>query len=321
MPRNTGAFFGENFIRGWKKSFDIKGRTNYADYSSFLGWNFFLVIAIFYCSWNFVPKPYYYVLTYLIADLFPMLAIAIRRLNDTGSSLRKLAWILVPFYGWWKLRAQLNKPSLYEQSSTLGMKKREKYIAKFLLDYAPWTVYKLPENIIKSIFIVLKSNWLGTIIMLLLIPFPLPPFGFVPTGLVIIVLAILAPIVIQSVTNISEIAAVQAALITGISECYARQEEKKTTYFSDVDAFSGQFINFKIVKSSTSKSSETCFTARAVPTKKIDEHTWFEIKSDPKGKKTTKTCGDPKKFCCYEGGKWSAPEADETPSEERENSF
>jgi len=76
--------------------------------------------------------------------------------------------------------------------------------------------------------------------------------------------------------------------------CKARRKENNL--FSDVDAFSGQLINFIIVKSSTSKSSETCFTARAVPTKKIDEHTWFEIKSDPKGKKTTKTCGDPKKF-------------------------
>ena len=152
MQRNTGIFFGQNCIRGWKKAFDLKGRTNYADYCSFIGWNFLLVIVIFYFSWNFLTKPYLYTLVFLIVDFFPMLAIAVRRLNDTGSSFRKLVWILVPFYGWWKLRVQLGKPSLYEQSPTLGMKSSEKYIAKFLLDYAPWTAYKLPVNIIKSIF-------------------------------------------------------------------------------------------------------------------------------------------------------------------------
>ena len=317
MPRNTGTFLGDNFIRGWKKAFDLKGRTNYADYSSFLGWNFLLVIAIFYCSWNFFPTPYLYFLVFLIADFFPMLAIAVRRLNDTGSSFRKLVWILVPFYGWWKLRVQLGKPSLYEQSSTLGMNKREKYIAKFLLDYAPWTVYKLPENIIKSVFRFLKNNWLGIFLLLLFIPVPVGGVP-VPALLVVIVLAILASIAIPSFTSIQNQAEVSAAkniLVNGIKECYVRQAENKTTYFSDADYFLSELNNFKIVKSSTTKSSDTCFSAMAVPTEKKDQHTWFEIKSDPKGKKIIKTCGDSKKIGCYEGGKWEGPEADETPSE------
>jgi len=317
MPRNTGVFLGDNFIRGWKKAFDLKGRTNYADYSSFLGWNFLLVIAIFYCSWNFVPTPYLYFLVFLIADFFPMLAIAVRRLNDTGSSFRKLVWILVPFYGWWKLRVQLGKPSLYEQSSTLGMKKREKYIAKFLLDYAPWTVYKLPENVIKSIFQFLKNNWLGIFLLLLFIPVPV---GGVPVpGLfIVIVLAILASIAIPSFISIqsqAEVAAAKTILIRGVKECYVRQQDKKTTYFSDADSFLSELNNFKIVKSSTSKPSDNCFSARAVPTSKTDEHTWFEIKSDRKGKQITKTCGDSKKIGCYEGNQWEATDANEITSE------
>ncbi len=163
----------------------------------------------------------------------------------------------------------------------------------------------------------MKSNWFGIIILLLLIPIPTGT-GIIPIGLIVIVLAILSAIAIPSFISIqsqAEVAAAKSTLINGIKECYVRQAEKKTTYFSDIDSFSSELNNFKIVKSSTSKSSDNCFSARAVPTEKIDQHTWFEIKSDPKGKKITKACGDPKKIGCYEGGKWEAPDVDETPSE------
>ena len=33
MAKNTGNYFGNNFIKGWKKSFDIKSKTNYPAFS------------------------------------------------------------------------------------------------------------------------------------------------------------------------------------------------------------------------------------------------------------------------------------------------
>ena len=106
----------------------------------------------------------------------------------------------------------------------------------------------------------------------------------------------------------------KATLINGINECYLKQAEKKTTYFSDIDYFLSELNNFKIVKSSTSKSFDNCFSAMTVPTSKTYEHTWFEIKSDRNGKQITKTCGDPKKIGCFEWNKWE--EANEYPPEE-----
>ena len=112
MAKNTGNYFGNNFIKGWKKSFDIKSKTNYTDYSSFLGFNFAVIICIFLLAWNLSQVFSYLLIFYLIADIFPMTSIALRRFKDSGFDQRNIFWILLPFIGWWKLRNKLSSPSI-----------------------------------------------------------------------------------------------------------------------------------------------------------------------------------------------------------------
>ena len=137
MAANTGKFFGHNFFKGWKKSFDLKSRTNYADYSSFLVLNFCVITLIFLFSWFLSKETFAFLIIYLIADLFPMTSLAIRRLNDGGSHPKYLLAIFGLFGGWWKLRERLATPSSGEKDPMQGMGKVEKIISDTFLWGAP----------------------------------------------------------------------------------------------------------------------------------------------------------------------------------------
>ena len=137
MAANTGGFFGDNFLKGWKKSFDIKGRTNYADYSSFLVLNFSVIILIFLASYFLFPQVFVFLIIYLIGNIFPMTSLAIRRLNDGGSHPKYLLAIFGLFGGWWKLRERLATPSSGEKDPMQGMGKVEKIISDTFLWGAP----------------------------------------------------------------------------------------------------------------------------------------------------------------------------------------
>ena len=147
MAKNTGNYFGNNFIKGWKKSFDIKSKTNYTDYSSFLGFNFAVIICIFLLAWNLSQVFSYLLIFYLIADIFPMTSIALRRFKDSGFDQRNIFWILLPFIGWWKLRNKLSSPSVGEIDIYVGMSVMEKRVSKFFLNFLPWLAYKFPLKV------------------------------------------------------------------------------------------------------------------------------------------------------------------------------
>ena len=90
MAANTGKYFGNNFVKGWKKSFDIKGNTNYADYSSFLGFNFGLILVLSFLTWKVSEAYFFCLIIYLFADIFPMTSITLRRLIDSGNSRKNI---------------------------------------------------------------------------------------------------------------------------------------------------------------------------------------------------------------------------------------
>ena len=137
MAANTGKFFGHNFFKGWKKSFDLKSRTNYSDYSSFLVLNFCVITLIFLFSWFLSKETFAFLIIYLTADLFPMTSLAIRRLNDGGSHPKYLLAIFGLFGGWWKLRERLAAPSSGEIDPMQGMGRVEKIISDTFLWGAP----------------------------------------------------------------------------------------------------------------------------------------------------------------------------------------
>ena len=137
MAANTGRFFGDNFLKGWKKSFNLRSKTNYADYSSFLVLNFSVIILIFLASLFLVTKAFVFLILYLVANLFPMTALAIRRLNDGGFHPRYLLAIFGLFGGWWKLRERLAAPSSGEMDPMQGMGRVEKIISDTFLWGAP----------------------------------------------------------------------------------------------------------------------------------------------------------------------------------------
>ena len=110
MAKNTGDYFGNNFIKGWKRSFDIKTKTNYADYSSFLGFNFVIIVSLCFLAWNFSQIFKHLIILYLLADILPMTSIVLRRLKDAGCDQRNIFWIFLPLLGWGKLRNKLPLP-------------------------------------------------------------------------------------------------------------------------------------------------------------------------------------------------------------------
>ena len=138
MSKSTGKFFGENFVKGWKYSFNFNGKTNYADYSSFLIQNFIILILFVLLLW-FVAKLKGFIIlfSYLVANLFPMTALAIRRLNDAGLHPQYLFGIFGFYGGWWKLRERLATPSFGEYDPCEGMGKAEKIISDTFLWGAP----------------------------------------------------------------------------------------------------------------------------------------------------------------------------------------
>ena len=147
MAANTGKYFGNNFVKGWKKSFDIKGNTNYADYSSFLGFNFGLILVLSFLTWKVSEAYFFCLIIYLFADIFPMTSITLRRLIDSGNSRKNIFWLFLPFIGWWKLRKKLSNPTLGEKDIYEGMKHLEKKVSDFFLKFLPALAYKVPFSI------------------------------------------------------------------------------------------------------------------------------------------------------------------------------
>ncbi len=113
MQKYFHNYLARNYFLGLKRSFDFKSRTCYKDYIAFLRVNLLVIFIIIFLACNYVPSPKLVIFSFLVADLLPMTSMASRRLNDTGSTIRQLIWILVPIYGWWKFRMKLERPSIY----------------------------------------------------------------------------------------------------------------------------------------------------------------------------------------------------------------
>jgi uncharacterized membrane protein YhaH (DUF805 family) len=217
MAKNTGNYFGNNFIKGWKKSFDITSKTNYADYSSFLGFNFGVIIFIFLLAWNLSQVFSYLLIFYLIADIFPMTSIVLRRFKDSGIDQRNIFWIFLPFIGWWKLRIKLSSPSIGETDSYKGMSISEKRTSKFFLNFLPWLTYKFPLILagIGASFLAIISE-VGFI----------DPFSFFIVGFVLLILTAVAIPSFVTVSNNARAEVAKNTLANIYKECSENFKEK-----------------------------------------------------------------------------------------------
>lgn len=99
------------YIAMWKNFANFKDRATVRDY--WMAWliNFLISLAIglivgFVKSLNFISS------LYSIAVLVPSLAIAARRLNDSGYSWKSMFWYLCPIVGWIIVLVRLCKKSV-----------------------------------------------------------------------------------------------------------------------------------------------------------------------------------------------------------------
>lgn len=196
MPR---SFLGNSFICGWRNSFRYRGRTSRLEYTSFLGCNFFVILILVGCwlaGWMSIAFP----LIYVLASIFPMTAISLRRLNDTNKS--------------WKLildRKALSEAGPSDQEATS--------FEHFLLEDLPlFTWIQFPTFLLKVTKILSKT--LFFIIIALSAIFPFNP----DLPVVVLVVAVLAAIAIPNFTAIfTDIQKTQWARFTlsqKFNECY-----------------------------------------------------------------------------------------------------
>ena len=177
--RALEKFLGSSFVRGWRNSFRYRGRTSRCEYSRFLGWNLVFTIAVvgvWLAGWMSVVFP----LIYVFAAIFPMIAISIRRLNDTNQPWTRIL-----------NREALNQPGPTDQELSES--------ERLILEELPFFTWKqLPEFLFKVLKVTAK-----VLAFILLILSALSPFEpGLPIALMIV--AILAVIALPHFTTISE---------------------------------------------------------------------------------------------------------------------
>ncbi|WP_071058641.1 DUF805 domain-containing protein [Pelistega sp. MC2] len=103
----------EAYIEGWRKYFNISGRTSRRDYWFFTVMAVLVFILTYYADFFLgtlilsptavagqAEEPFGIINSiYLIAILIPNLTITIRRLHDIGKSAVWLVLLLIPFFG------------------------------------------------------------------------------------------------------------------------------------------------------------------------------------------------------------------------------
>jgi len=168
---NDLMLWPKSYIGSWKKIFDYKGFSSRNEYSRFLGVNFIVTLILLYLSFakifwcGFWLENYFSI--YLIASIFPLVAISARRLNDAGESYIHIL-----------SRKSLNRPSQNQGEEPLAS-------TLFLTENLPQFVWKsFPTWLWKN-----RGTWAA----IFLLPIPLPPF-FLPLGVLILLFSIFTAI-------------------------------------------------------------------------------------------------------------------------------
>jgi len=168
---NDLMLWPKSYIRSWKKIFDYKGLSSRNEYSRFLGVNLIVTLILLCISFSKIFRCGFwlenYFTIYLIASIFPLVAISARRLIDAGESYIHIL-----------SRKSLNRPSQNQGEEPLAS-------TLFLTENLPQFVWKsFPTWLWKN-----RGTWAA----IFLLPIPLPPF-FLPLGVLILLFSIFTAI-------------------------------------------------------------------------------------------------------------------------------
>lgn len=102
----------KEYIAMWQNFANFKDRATVRDY--WMAWLINIVISfVIGLIVGFVEALAFVSTIYSLAVLVPSLAIAVRRLNDSGYTWKSLLWYLCPIVGWIIVLIRLCKKSAY----------------------------------------------------------------------------------------------------------------------------------------------------------------------------------------------------------------